>query len=448
MKKALLAILVLALGSLVTSAQSIVKESPLGAYGAMHWTLSNGINVYVKASKLQPGWLTIAGTSPGGYSHNYTPAQASSLKQLNTVMAVSGAGGMTAVELGKMLRADSARMRTYVERDEEGFAGSCKRTGLETALKVLQLKALHPQIDTAAVNKYVAVNKKANAKHDDPKFAFADSIFANVFGHHPVGSEKVSNYDLDHIDLDFILQVYQDRFADLSDMSVFVVGDFDPDSLKTLVVKYIATLPGKGRVEKPVDIGYRLFDSSKTLRFTAKMAEPQDKVYFFWTTQVEYTLKNYLTAQVAGRILSDMWLDDLRGKHGWTKHIDSHCSVVDTDGGPAIYFPFNATVTAGKGEAARQLVLGDLERVARGNVTAAQLKAQQDYYSRVHKENMGTNGYWMQMLQNYVLNDGLDFDGPYQSTLDSISRADVAAFVARLLNEGRQLNLMMTPAQD
>ena len=216
----------------------------------------------------------------------------------------------------------------------------------------------------------------------------------------------------DHIDLDFILQVYQDRFADLSDMSVFVVGDFDPDSLKTLVVKYIATLPGKGRVEKPVDIGYRLFDSSKTLRFTAKMAEPQDKVYFFWTTQVDYTLKNYLTAQVAGRILSDMWLDDLRGKHGWTKHIDSHCSVVDTDGGPAIYFPFNATVTAGKGEAARQLVLGDLERVARGNVTAAQLKAQQDYYSRVHKENMGTNGYWMQMLQNYVLNDGLDFDGP------------------------------------
>ena len=71
------------------SAQSIVKESPLGAYGAMHWTLSNGINVYVKASKLQPGWLTITGTSPGGYSHNYTPAQASSLKQLNTVMAVS-----------------------------------------------------------------------------------------------------------------------------------------------------------------------------------------------------------------------------------------------------------------------------------------------------------------------------------------------------------------------
>jgi hypothetical protein len=54
----------------------------------------------------------------------------------------------------------------------------------------------------------------------------------------------------------------------------------------------------------------------------------------------------------------------------------------------------------------------------------------------------------MQMLQNYVLNDGLDFDGPYQSTLESITRADVAAFVARLLNEGRQLNLMMTPAQD
>lgn len=446
MKKTLFAIL--ALGSLVTSAQSIVKESQLGAYGAVRWTLSNGINVYAKATKLQPGWLTIAGTSPGGYSHNYTPAQASSLKQLNTVIAVSGAGGMTAVELGKMLRADSARMRTTVERDEEGFQGSCKSSGLETALKVMQLKMLHPQIDTAAVSKYVAITKKANAKHDDPKFAFADSIFSNVFGHHPVGSEKVSNYDLDHLDTDYILSVYKDRFADLGDMSVFVVGDFNSDTLKALVLKYIATLPGKGRTEKPVDIGYRLFDSSKTLRFSAKMAEPQDKVYFFWTTQVEYTLKSYLTAQVAGRIMSDVWLNDLRGKRGWTKHIDSHCSVVDTDGGPVIYFPFNATVTAGKGEAARQLVIDDLKRMARGNVTAAQLKAQKDYYSRVHKENAGTNSYWMQMLQNYVLNDGLDFDGPYQSTLESITRADVTAFLARLINKGRQLNLMMTSTQD
>ncbi len=439
---------ILALGCLVASAQSIVKEEPLGVYGAQHWTLSNGINVYVKATKLTPGWLSIQGVSPGGLSQNYRPEDAPSLKQLNTVIAVSGAAGKSAVELGRMLRADSARMRTYAEKEEEGFQGRCKNTGLETALKVMQLKVLYPQIDTAAVNKYVRINKQANAKHQDPKFAFADSIFSNVFGHHPIGSEKVSDYDLDHLDNDCVLRVYRDRFSDLGDMSVFVVGDFNVDSLKAMVVKYIATLPSHGRVEKPKDIGYHLFNSTKTSRFTGEMAEPQDKVYFFWTANVKYTLKNYLTAQLTGRIMSDIWLNDLREKRGWTKHIDSHCSVVDSDNGdsdPVVFFPFNATVTAGKGEATREIVLADLKRAGATGITAAQLKEQKDYYRRMHKESMQDNSYWMSMLQNYVLNDGLDFHTPYESTLSSITRADVRAFVSHLLNDGHQLNLMMTP---
>jgi hypothetical protein len=82
------------------------------------------------------------------------------------------------------------------------------------------------------------------------------------------------------VDLNRVLEVYRDRFADLSDITLYIVGDFDTDSLKTLLGHYVASLPASvdGRYESPRDIGYRLYDHHIDTRWTRKMENPQDKV--------------------------------------------------------------------------------------------------------------------------------------------------------------------------
>lgn len=443
-----LIVILLASASLTAGSQRIVSESAVGKYDAQHWVLSNGIHVYVKHTTASPGRIVIAGEAPGGFSVNYRADDASSLKVMNAVMMMSGAGGKTARELGAMLRADSATMRTSVEKTSEGFNGTCRQEGLETALSVMRMRVTAPQIDTAAVNRYLKSQKEQMSKRDDPKFAFADSIFSYVFDHHPVGSEKISLWDLDHIDTDRILAVYKDRFKDLSDLRVFIVGDYDEETLKRLVVEYIATLPCAGRIEKPRDIGFHLFRGNETKRFTAKMTLPVDKIYYFWTARAEYSLKSTLVAKMAGRIMSDLWLQKLRQKE-WAKHIDTHCSVVDAqnaDDDPVIFFPLNITLPAGKADAASKLVIKALREMAQTGPTQEQLDEQKRYCKQSHDESLKSNRHWMGILQNYVYNQ-LDFEENYEGELDSITPDDIRLFLKDLLENGHQLHLVMTPEQ-
>jgi zinc protease len=55
-----------------------------------------------------------------------------------------------------------------------------------------------------------------------------------------------------------IMKIYKDRFADVSDMHFFFVGNFNPDSLKQLTSRYLGALPGNGRDEQWKDVGDRM----------------------------------------------------------------------------------------------------------------------------------------------------------------------------------------------
>ena len=61
----------------------------------------------------------------------------------------------------------------------------------------------------------------------------------------------------DQIKMNEIMEIYRDRFKDVSDMEFFFVGNFDVDSMKVLTSKYLGALPGGGRKENWKDVGDR-----------------------------------------------------------------------------------------------------------------------------------------------------------------------------------------------
>ena len=244
---------------------------------------------------------------------------------------------------------------------------------------------------------------------------------------------------------DRILEVYRDRFADVSDMTVYLIGDFDRDSLMMLTELYIAALPGNGRIEKAKDIGYHLFSGDRKNYWTRKMETPQDKVYFFWTGDCPYNARNVLLAKLAGQVFTGIFRDELRENRGWTYHVDTHCSVVtdqNGDDGPVTFMPLNVTVTAGKGAEARDIIEQTIKDVAARGITTEQLDKVKKYYRKVYNEDIEDNTYWMAMMRNWVKN-GVNLDNGYLELLDSITVADVQDFVARYINTGNRLILLM-----
>ena len=241
------------------------------------------------------------------------------------------------------------------------------------------------------------------------------------------------------------MEVYKNRFADVSDLTLYIIGDFDRDSLMMLTQKYVASLPGKGRLEKAVDIGYHLFHGDVKNYWTSKMETAQDKVYFFWTGDCPYTARNVLLAKMAGQVFSGIFREELREERGWTYHVDTHCSVVtdqNGDDGPVTFMPLNVTVTAGKGAEARDLIEQTIKDVAAHGISQERLDKVKKYYRKVYSEDIQDNTYWMAMMRSWVKN-GVNLDKDYLHLLDSITVADVQDFVTRYINTGNRLILLM-----
>ena len=429
---------------------SIVAEDTVPEFDAKRWTLSNGMRVLVKKTDIKPDEIIIAGAGPGGLSQNYRAEDAASFKAFGAVMNVSGYGQFSSNDLKKVLAGKDVKMRTFISKTEEGFQGAASRRDLETAMQLLYLKLTSPQKDVPAFNNYLDNNRSRIANQAaDPKFEFADSIFANVYGHHPLGGERLSLSEIDQVDYDRIMEVYKDRFADVSDITVYLVGDFDEDSLRLATEKYLASLPGAGRLEKPRDIGYRVFAGKHDRRWSRSMLTPQDKVYYFWTSQCPYNLRNSLLARITGQLFTAIFLKEIREERGWTYHVDTHCSIATDQNGsdaPVIFMPLNVTVTAGKADETRQVIEQAIADVAAHGVTAEQLNKVKKYLRKVHAEDLDDNTYWMDMMRKYV-KFGLNMDKDYTATLDAITTDDIRHFVRQYIATENRLTLTMTPAE-
>lgn len=428
-------------------AGSIVSEEYLPEFDAKRLTLSNGMKVTLKKTLLNANEVIIAGAGPGGLSQNYTAADAPSLKVINAVMGVTGYGAFTASELKKALAGKNVTARTFVSKTEEGFQATSTPADLETAFQLLYLKLTAPLKDEKAFNSYIEASRtRLDNQQVDPKFEFADSLFAYVFNRHPMAAEKLQKDEIDHVNYDRILAVYRDRFSDMTDVNVYVVGNFNEDTVRTLLEKYVASLPAAGRVETPRDMGYRLFTGQPRNEWSRKMENPQDKVYFFWTCEMNYDLRTSLIAKITGQIFNNIFREEIREKRGWTYHVDTHCSVVPDHNGtdrPVVYFPLNVTLKQGTARECRDLINSVMTGVAQNGLTEDRLATVKQYLKKVYAEDVADNSYWMVMLKNRD-KFGINFDRDYLATIDAITTADIQHFVQQLL-AGSRLELQMTP---
>jgi zinc protease len=176
------------------------------------------------------------------------------------------------------------------------------------------------------------------------------------------------------------------------------------------------------------------------------MENPQDKIYFFWTCEMDFDLRTSLIAKITGQIFNNIFREEIREKRGWTYHVDTHCSVVPDHNGtdrPVVYFPLNVTLKEGTARECRDLINGVMNDVAQHGLPEDRLATVKQYLKKVHAEDVADNSYWMVMLKN-LDKFGINFDRNYLETLDAITVADIQRFVQQLL-AGSRLELQMTP---
>ena len=425
----------------------IVNEEALDRFGAKIWTLSNGVRIYLRHSASKPNEIKINASSPGGYSVNYTPERAASLKVINDVIGAGAWGSYKKDELQKLLVGTKVSVIPFVELTEEGLNASTTPDDLATALQLIHLKMTSISRDDEAFDNLIAAKRNSiENQSNNPKVEMADSIFRYVYSHHPLAA-KITADELKDVSYDDIISIYRDRFADASDFTFYIAGNYDEEKLRRLVEMYLASLPSLGRHEKAKDVGYHLATEFAHVEFSREMETPQSIIYVYRDGEIEYTPRTAVTARMLGSIMSNIYRREIREEKGWAYSIRSHCSVVadiNGDDKPHFNMPVNCPIEPGHEKECLDIINGRLKELGTNGVPADELENVKRYAIKSAREGFEDNGYWASVLKQYH-KFGLDFYNGYIETFEAVTPDDIKNFVNDTVLKGNSFELIMTP---
>lgn len=429
-------------------AGSITAEDPLPQFDATLWTLSNGIRVFLRPSDKNPNSIIIQGYSPGGFSQSYDPAFGPDYKMTNDALAVSAFGPYTSEQLRRLLVGKSVRSAVTVDNMEETVGATATPASLNEAMQMIYLRSTGARRDDRAFNTLMDNTRtRLSGQTANPTFAMGDSIHAYVYNHHPLGA-KLTAEGCDKVDYGHILDIYRDRFSDMSDFTFFITGNFSPDSIRPLVETYIASLPGAGRMERPRDIGYGYAKGRNRHRFTQPMANPQTIAYTFYNTPCDYNLTNVITGHALGQIAQSKLLADLRENRGWTYGIKSHIGIGAGLNGSDLanmIMPVYIRVAPENADSTFDIVARTVESLADpANISDEELAKVKNYMAKNYADNIDDNVYWLTVMHMYD-KFGRDMHSGYLDILNSLTAADLAAFARTYLLTANCIQLEMSP---
>ena len=426
-----------------------IKSETDAAFEARLLTLSNGIKVYLRPNDAKPDEVMIHAVSPGGFAMAYDPARKGMYKMTDDILAISGFGGHSSSDLRKLLAGHNVRSAVKIGNTAEELIAITNPTDLETALQVLYLKATAINRDD---NAYGALMASTRSKLERPgknaTIAMGDTIHSIVYNRHPLG-EKLRAADLDAVNYDDIIALHRDRFADMSDFTYIITGNFSIDSIRPLVETYIASLPGAGRTERPADFGYGFYRGEGKYTYTHPMGDnPTSITYSFFNGECPYDLENVLTAQTFGSIIKSRLMDEIREKRGLTYGINSHCSVTAGFNGPdtpsRFIMPVYIKVAPGHEEEVFGVVRQTIDNLLTDGPTPEELAKVKAYLLKNIADNRRSNGYWETVIK-VADQYGPDMDSNYESIVEAMSCESIRDFGRSHFPTADHVELSMLP---
>ena len=221
-----------------------------------HWEFANGVKVTAKATNFKNDEILMNAYSVGGNSL-YSDAMWPSARSVSSVIGTSGVGTFNATALEKKLTGLRVSVSPFLFERYEGLNGSSSVKDAETMMQLAYSYVTAFREDPSALSSYVKKDRGMFSNLlANPANWYTDKVTKISTRNHPRrGYPTPESYD--QIKMQEIMDIYKDRFKDVSDMDFFFVGNFDVDSLKKLTGKYLAALPGGGRKETWKDVGDR-----------------------------------------------------------------------------------------------------------------------------------------------------------------------------------------------
>ena len=297
---------------------AIISEEKNEKYGITTWKFGNGVTVKVKPTDFNNDKIIFSSYNNGGWSTTARPDFYSAVSA-DAIIDNSGLGEFDATMLDKMLSGKTVSCSPNIGPLTQGLTGSCAPKDLSTMMELIYGYHTMPRIDKDAFSQFVEARKTAlKNKSVNPQAVYNDTVNYLMSGYHYVGRPMTVEL-VDSINPERALAIYKELMSDVSGTNFYFVGNFDVDSLKNFVCKYIGNLPASGNAKNWKDLGVRSPKGSIN-KTVSKGIAPKSYVSLRWNMDFDYNAKNRHEVYALNKLISirlrEVLREDKSGVYG------------------------------------------------------------------------------------------------------------------------------------
>jgi zinc protease len=426
-------------------AGTLTKKTGNSLYSYTELLFGNGVRMILKPTDFKNDEILISAFSPGGTSL-YPDNDIMSAMLASTIVTQSGLGEYDYIGLQKKLSGNTAKLTPYINELREGVNGSCSPKDLETMLQLNYLYFTGIRRDETAFNAYISRMKNMiKPMRANPQVIFQDTLTKIISKNSPRAIAIPTEAQLDQVNLDRLLGIYKDRFADASDFTYLMVGNFKIEDVIPLLEKYIGGLPSTKRAETWKDVTPD-FPKGVVDIEVPKNSEPQSQVAMVWKGDFQWKDKYRQGFTMLMNIMSIKLRESMREEQ-------SGVYGISFNGNPVKYPEPKYTITSTWGcdpdsiTKLSHIVLEEMAKIKKNGPAPEDLNKVKETLIRERETRLKENNFWVSSLQNYYLNgDRLMTLEEYKTFVNSFTVKDIKKIAGRYMNTDSYVKVALTPA--
>ena len=421
-----------------------IKKEKNGVYGSTVWTLSNGVKVVYLPTTHKNDQVIIDLVKKGGK----TLIEDSEIPSLDDNIwalyeANRGVSKFGGVQLKKMLTGKNVSCSLYIGETRHGVSALSTPKDLETAMQLLYLNVVEPRFDNEEY--MIGINQLKTMLPNlekNPMFKFqrymVETVHANNLRRQVMNGETLEKANIADVET-----VCNRLFDDAAGATLYVVGNVDKETLKPLVEKYVASLPGGKKGSKVIDRKEEYVKGEVVKEFPIEMETPKSTVVQVYTSDVPMTIENEVLFKVAKLYLEMVYVETLRESEGGTygasimtnienepKDFNAFMIMFETN-------PESAQKLAG-------LAVDGVRGLLENGIPADKL----DMIIKNMKKNIQQqrieNYYWLSSLKEYM-EFGKDYETKYEAAVDAVTSEAVVNLMKRIIGQKNFVQLSSVP---
>jgi zinc protease len=317
---------------------------------------------------------------------------------------------------------------------------------METMLQLNYLYFTKIRKDESAFNAYMSRMKNMiKPMRANPQVIFQDTLSKIISLNNSRVIAIPTEAQLDQVSLDRSISIFKDRFADASDFTYLMVGNFKVEDVIPLLEKYVGGLPSIGRKEMWKDVTPGFPKGLKVVE-VPKNSEPQSQVAMIWKGDFKWNDKDRQTFAMLMSILAIKCRESMREDQGGVYG-------VSVNGSASKYPKPKYTIQSMWGcspdniTKLSQTVLTEMGKIKKDGPAEIDLNKVKETLIRDRETKVKENGFWLSLLQNHFLQDDklISLD-EYKAIINSVTQSDIKTTAGKYLNTGSYVQVALTPA--